>query len=215
MRARDAILAMVLAACSEPAPMVCTPGESRSCACPTGATGAQICADDGSRLGECVCADLDGGGGEMDAGVHEHDAGSDAGAYARDAGQDAGPPDAGPVDAGPPWGECWLAPQGGCPEGYACRLRYIFPDEPREPRCEPAGTLREGEPCMLEPGTQRDPCAPGLWCSGSTVVSGRCYRYCHPDHPEIECGPDHLGDPMVCRPRELDGHTYYVCQRNV
>lgn len=210
MRARDAILAMVLAACSEPAPMVCTPGESRACACPTGATGAQICADDGSRLGECVCADLDGGGGEMDAGVHEHDAGSDAGAPARDAGQDAGPPDAGrdagprdagppdtgPVDAGPPWGECWLAPQAGCPEGYTCRV-HTYDDAPH---CEPHGP----------PGTTTcDLRAPDRCPRGHVCWAGYCRAYCDPGAMR----PCPYESTPECRTytRE-DGHSYSLCQ---
>lgn len=34
----------------------CVPGESRECACPGGAKGAQSCAADGSRLSACECA---------------------------------------------------------------------------------------------------------------------------------------------------------------
>lgn len=209
---RIAMVAAVLAGCSV-APggpdadveLVCTPGESRACACSSGASGAQICTDDGRRLGPCTCAELDGGTGGEDAGG-ERDAGAEL-----DGGVDAGT-DGGPRDAGPPWGECWLVPQAACESGEACRVHDpIFPE--RYPHCEPAGALAEGAVCMLAAGTRRDPCAPGMYCSGDTVASGRCRRYCDPVEDPV-CGEDHLGDPLECLPHApVDGHVWHSCRR--
>ena len=44
---------------------VCEAGRVEACACPGGAEGAQACADDGSKWGECECENPgpDGGGG--------------------------------------------------------------------------------------------------------------------------------------------------------
>lgn len=71
----------------------CIPGRSVSCACTNGATGAQVCATNGSSYGDCVCtgagladASL---GGDGSAGVSPFD-GSD------------GSSSDGPVDAGQP-----------------------------------------------------------------------------------------------------------------
>jgi hypothetical protein len=36
---------------------VCAPGAQVRCACVGGGDGAQVCADDGARLGPCVCSD--------------------------------------------------------------------------------------------------------------------------------------------------------------
>jgi hypothetical protein len=55
---------------------VCDPGRSEACACPTGAMGAQTCADDGQRWLECVC----GASPDSDAGPSA-DAGGGAGGH--------------------------------------------------------------------------------------------------------------------------------------
>ncbi|MCK6575048.1 hypothetical protein L6V77_28590 [Myxococcota bacterium] len=48
---------------------VCDPGRSAECACPTGRTGAQTCADDGMRWLDCICGEPPtGGSGGMGGG---------------------------------------------------------------------------------------------------------------------------------------------------
>lgn len=73
------VLFVVISGCAETSR--CVPGASASCACPGGATGAQVCRDD-STYGPCRCVDtneepadagitdagVDGGVGEPDAG---------------------------------------------------------------------------------------------------------------------------------------------------
>jgi len=41
----------------------CVPGQQISCACPGGAEGIQVCADDGERLSACDCPGTGSGGG--------------------------------------------------------------------------------------------------------------------------------------------------------
>lgn len=86
---------------------VCVPGQSASCACPDGRTGAQICQPDGAGFGVCMCEDLprDGGSGETDGGATSDAGSSDGGASDGGAGSSTdGALDAGPssVDAGDP-----------------------------------------------------------------------------------------------------------------
>ncbi len=55
-----ALILGVAAACSssssgDASGRLCTPGASTSCACPSGATGAQVCGLDGGGYGTCVC----------------------------------------------------------------------------------------------------------------------------------------------------------------
>ena len=53
---------VMLAACSTARPsQSCVPGISQACTCPTGAVGAQVCRDDGSRFGACECTGVDAG----------------------------------------------------------------------------------------------------------------------------------------------------------
>lgn len=208
------VVTMIACACSGPAEPACTPGESRACTCPSGAAGAQVCADDGTRLGACVCAELDAGvsdaGRELDASQPLRDAG------ARDA-YVPPRPDAGPPDAGPPWGECWLATQAGCEDGQACRLpRYADDGGVREPRCEwPQGDFGPGtggHPCCDQwcfDSEGRDLCAPGLFCGSAGGASG-CLRYCDPDGEACPARSD--GTPQTCRAgMSIDGHEWYAC----
>ena len=53
----------------------CVPGDQKACACPGGAEGVQICADDGSRYqscGGCPASGSGGGPGAMDAALRGH-----------------------------------------------------------------------------------------------------------------------------------------------
>lgn len=169
----------------------CVPGESRACACSSGATGAQVCADDGSSLGECVCTESDGGQHLEDDAASESDAGAvqDAGREL-DGGHDAGRerdaggstrPDAGPPpepDAGPP-AECTVIPQGGCEPWEACRMVLGWRDVPAH--CSPAGTMPETEydetVHCYDVENDRDLCEAGLYCNRRV---GRCVRHCNP-----------------------------------
>lgn len=55
-------LLFILAACSSaPAPTRCTPGASVACVCPGVGIGAQVCATGGESYGACVCGVLDAG----------------------------------------------------------------------------------------------------------------------------------------------------------
>ncbi len=98
---------VVAAACveaqGEPSPLAnaaaCTPGESRSCACPSGREGAQVCSDLGDRFLSCECAD------------EEADAGADGVA---DVATDSTAPDTSPMETMPPdGGPCGDIPQYG------------------------------------------------------------------------------------------------------
>jgi hypothetical protein len=40
---------------TEPVPLVCTPGTGRSCVCPDGSEGTQVCLNDGSGFAPCAC----------------------------------------------------------------------------------------------------------------------------------------------------------------
>jgi len=60
----------------------CTPGASVSCTCPTGSTGAQVCAADGSGYGACDCAGVS-------------DEGSDSGSDSSGSGVSAPQPESG------------------------------------------------------------------------------------------------------------------------
>lgn len=64
-------------------PQVCTPGAQVACACVGGAAGAQVCMDDGTTLGPCMCPD-----GGMAVDVADASAGMDA-ADASETGADA------------------------------------------------------------------------------------------------------------------------------
>jgi hypothetical protein len=72
---RPGVLVVALAAiqCSPPLPRsACVMGESISCACSDGRTGAQVCAADGMGYGACACASVprsDGGDLGVDAGT--------------------------------------------------------------------------------------------------------------------------------------------------
>ena len=57
-----------------PAATACVAGKVEACPCSGGAQGVQTCKDDGSGFGACDC----GGGGEIDAGGTEPEAGDDA-----------------------------------------------------------------------------------------------------------------------------------------
>lgn len=240
MRGAVLIAALALGCSSVPAvEPLCTPGESRACTCPSGATGAQVCDAAGDRLGPCECAppnDLDAGAGDDDAGERPHDAGRDAGhELERDGSADAGEAldasgraDSGSepeLDAGAPWGECSIVPQAGCGPAEACRRAWTKEEggERRtsypgifEPRCEPSGPLEQHEPgdCLaLPPGADegQDQCAAGLFCDHP---SGTCSRYCDPDAAD-PC-PDpcrwHFGVPLRCVRRDVAGYRpLYYC----
>lgn len=209
-------LVAIAVGCSSAPPIdrVCTPGESRACTCSSGAMGAQVCVEDGARLGPCECrGDVDASTA-LDAGPVPVDAGRlpDAG---RDAGRDSGPP-----DAGPPWGTCWLVPQAGCAEGEACRNLprsegpETWPTAPPSgaPGCEPAGylgeweTLSDASRCLN--AEYRDVCAAGLFC----YYRRGCYRYCDPDGEP--CPPARDGSARACVSFTLPtGTTYWHCER--
>ena len=179
----------------------CTPGESRGCACPSGAMGAQVCEGDGSGLGPCVCAVDDGGLEELDAGARRPP-------YVDplDAGTDAGPPfvevDAGPVwrDAGPR--ACDLAAQTGCGRNEACRMRW------RGPECEPAGRWDPDFYDSCEGEDRSDLCPAGAFCSGGGTT---CRYYCDLDDPRWRC-PDTLdGRRQGCEEWSWNGWRFGVC----
>lgn len=177
-----------------PDPMVCAPGESRACACANGATGAQVCSDDGDRLLACECRADDAGVVELDA-----QAGIDATITLPDSGPADGGrdativitiPDSGPRDAFA-W-DCSVVPQSGCPVGYACRLSHVGGRSPGNgaPECVRAGVRDERQSCTS--GTadpDADNCQRGLFCWTT------CRRYCEPfgePCPAIE------GTPQRC-----------------
>ncbi len=71
--ASGAMFAALAVACSDGDsinPNGCTPGEQQSCACPGGTEGVQVCAEDGTSLGECDCGGTtsDCGNGALDSG---------------------------------------------------------------------------------------------------------------------------------------------------
>lgn len=202
MRFSLLVTALLLTACGTPTTTApCTPGESRACTCLSGAVGAQVCEDDGSRLGPCECLTIDGGG-ELDASL------------VRDAGQsrDSAAPDAPAVDAGMGYpGPCRVIPQSGCGSGQACRL-FRGPAG-LESVCGRAGSLGEGEE-WAEPfdGCYEhddagiyDACQPGLVCNGV------CERFCIVGGPADQC-PLLGGFAMRCE--EIDpGFPIGVCHR--
>jgi hypothetical protein len=55
-----ALGSLIGAGCTEPAEPTCAAGATQQCWCLDGQAGAQICADDGARWGECQCAAPDG-----------------------------------------------------------------------------------------------------------------------------------------------------------
>lgn len=206
------VLAVCVAGCATDA--ICTAGESRPCACPGGASGTQICGDDGAP-GECVCTPtedasvpIDGGRPDasrdasmLDAGRVDASAPPDAftrDASSRDAGRDAAVADAG-VDAradAPTW-ECSVVPQSGCPVGYACRLSIVTTScgpgcttsrTPGNgpPECVPAGIRSPETTCA---GAIADDCQAGLFCFST------CRRYCDPGGPAC---PSVDGSPQRC-----------------
>lgn len=194
MRPVLAALVLVLSACGPAAvEPLCAPSESRSCACTSGAMGAQVCGESRQRFEPCVCDGTDGG---VDAGHPELvDAGADAGGVApHDAGVDAavadgGPADGGPRDGGPvDAGRCTIVPQSGCPAGQACRYQYTSMMRTGI-ACEPAGIGIDGQTCERFDGGG-DSCAPGYWCSFF------CRRSCNTD---ADC-PALDGRSRVCDP---------------
>lgn len=208
-RLRVLSFALALAACSSPMPAepVCTPGEARACACSSGAMGAQVCSEDGARLGPCECSPLvDDAGLDVDGGVLVDDAGRaerDAGRFEEpDAGQPV-EPDAGPeLDAGPP-PRCDLITQEGCVAPYqACRRRrggpYSLPHS-GEPDCFPIGTAPEwtsGTQCWGEDadGGRLDLCGRGLFCQSFN----KCVRFCDPANEGQSCGVTERGNDTWC-----------------
>jgi hypothetical protein len=51
-----AVFAAALALARDAKATNCVPGQQVQCACPGGASGIQVCSEDGTRLGACVCA---------------------------------------------------------------------------------------------------------------------------------------------------------------
>jgi len=70
--------ALALPCCSDPDPAtICDPGATQRCVCPDASDGAQVCADDGTRWGSCVCHSRDGGYTDASStDRHQVDAGS-------------------------------------------------------------------------------------------------------------------------------------------
>lgn len=75
MRSAIVAFSILLAACSseddgtgrqQPA-LVCAPGKSESCLGPAGCQGGQVCNDQGTAWGECVCGSTGDEGGSSDA----------------------------------------------------------------------------------------------------------------------------------------------------
>lgn len=210
MRPTIVAIALALTACS-PAPLepLCVPGESRECACSSGATGAQVCDDTGEHFMPCACDGADGG--VEDASVA--DASSAVDASPGDAGGliDAGRDSGSPVDAARPDAPTWacsVVPQSGCAPGYACRLSHVGGRTPGNgpPECVDAGFRGERDISCTRwsgvPDSPPDDCAEGLFC---WIV---CRRYCLPSGdpcPSVggspfrcETGPDSLieGNPL-------------------
>ncbi|WP_053233304.1 hypothetical protein [Sandaracinus amylolyticus] len=208
MRPALAVALLLLAACSspDPAPPVCAPGESRACICSGGASGEQVCDDEGESLGPCECGVMDGGGGAVnDAGAL--DAGPEIDASARDAGVDGARPDAGRDggrDSGPP-PECNVVPQSGCDTGDACRLSEVGGRSPGigPPECVPSGPQREDETCDDD-----SDCRAGLFCV--TV----CRRYCVPGGvacPDVEGSAYHCDTTTLLAGNSLGlGHCQFT-----
>jgi hypothetical protein len=143
------------AAIKNPCPQSVAVGQTVSCQCSSGGSGAQTCQND-STLSECQCAAValaaDGGGNNGGSGS----AGQDAASHAADAAAqiDAGNPDAGPmqdasVDAGRP------KPPSDGTQGAACSPRY---------------PCRSGLSCYLPSGA-----TVGLCTIGCTITSA-CAR---------------------------------------
>lgn len=64
LRRATVAFALVVAACSdEVSTTPCAPGDAKSCACTNGDQGAQVCNEDGSAWGTCVCDGSGGGSG--------------------------------------------------------------------------------------------------------------------------------------------------------
>lgn len=206
-RAGLALAVIVVMGCTSPEGAPCTPGESRACACTSGAMGAQVCGEDGSGLGPCVCAETDGGelvdAGmvvEPDAGPLRHDAGArDAGHDAGQLERDAGRPD---TDAGPPL-ECDLYSRELCGLGSQCGVgrtcrRSADDDEPRDnvetgpPECEDTGTILEHNYGFVGLCNDDTECQCGLFCN----TGGECVRYC--DLSGEACPDDLDGLPQHC-----------------
>ena len=225
-----ALALLIVGGCSGPSdPPVCTPGESRSCACSDGRAGAQTCNEEGSALGVCQCDDADAGA-PADSGVRR-DAGvlMDSGAEL-----DAGPPpprdagrDSGPADGGPAWGDCWYMPppecspggggacdrRSGCAFGETCRMtrEMMRSGAPYgAPACQPTGTIQwhQEDTCCWD-DRRGDLCGAGQVCVGRPGVFGcYCRLYCNPDGARCPAG-------MECRPFPYpDGSVpepVYVC----
>ena len=67
-------LVMLSACSSDDGPVrVCEPGDQKTCACPGGASGAQVCADDGAKWGACMGCDTVDGDTDTDAVVTDGD----------------------------------------------------------------------------------------------------------------------------------------------
>ena len=54
------LVSLAGAGCAEPVEPTCAAGATQQCWCLDGQAGAQICADDGARWGECQCVGPDG-----------------------------------------------------------------------------------------------------------------------------------------------------------
>lgn len=143
-------------------PLVCDPGRGVACTGIGGCAGGQLCLDDGSGFGECLCA------GPTDAGVdtrREEDASSDTGA-------DSSMP---PVDA------------GRCPDdGNPCTLSRVTTCEvfnaPDGRTCNTIGACYGGvccEGCMegstCRTGSELSACGiRGTACEDCEALAGEC-----------------------------------------
>jgi hypothetical protein len=192
---------------------VCIPGQSIGCACQNGEQGAQLCNDEGTALGMCVCAGS-GGGGQGGAGG-EGAAAGEGGA----GGEGGGTGGAGGTACTPgSTTDCYTGPAGtdgvgvcvpgaatclADGSGYGPCLGDVTPvaetcSSPGDDDCD-GMTNEEGPDCACAPGSQAScysgppgtldvgPCVGGVQqCNAAGTGYGPCIGEVTPD-PEV-CG---------------------------